>query len=137
MRSAIQTRQSNGACVPVEIGGERYIDGGIADPLPVDVLEEMGIERIIAVNTIPTAAYLREHSDGWTVVEPVAKESKSFKEIAESLAVVFTGKGAATDRVEYELEPGSIASGTEFRMAALRHPATKEASGKKIEIRIE
>ena len=48
-----------GACVPVEIGGERYIDGGIADPLPVDVLEEMGIERIIAVNTIPTAAYLR------------------------------------------------------------------------------
>lgn len=48
-----------GACVPVEFGEERYIDGGIADPLPVDVLEEMGIERIIAVNTIPTAAYLR------------------------------------------------------------------------------
>jgi NTE family protein len=48
-----------GACIPVEVGGERYIDGGISDPLPVDVLEEMGIERIIAVNTIPTAAYLR------------------------------------------------------------------------------
>jgi NTE family protein len=48
-----------GACVPVKIDGELYIDGGIADPLPVDVLEEMGIERIIAVNTIPTAAYLR------------------------------------------------------------------------------
>ena len=27
--------------------------------MPVDVLEELGIERIIAVNTIPTAAYLR------------------------------------------------------------------------------
>jgi len=48
-----------GACVPVEINGELYIDGGIADPLPVDVLEEMGIERIIAINTIPTPAYLR------------------------------------------------------------------------------
>jgi NTE family protein len=48
-----------GACIPVELGGERYIDGGISDPLPVDVLEEMGVERIIAVNTIPTAAYLR------------------------------------------------------------------------------
>jgi NTE family protein len=48
-----------GACVPVKIEGELYIDGGIADPLPVDVLEEMGIERIIAVNTIPTPAYLR------------------------------------------------------------------------------
>ena len=48
-----------GACVPVRIDGELYIDGGIADPLPVDVLEEMGIERILAVNTIPTSAYLR------------------------------------------------------------------------------
>lgn len=50
-----------GACVPVEVDGELYIDGGIADPLPVDVLEEMGIERIIAINTIPTPAYLRTH----------------------------------------------------------------------------
>jgi len=52
-----------GACVPVEIDGELFIDGGIADPLPVDVLEEMGIERILAVNTIPPAAFLREHMD--------------------------------------------------------------------------
>lgn len=47
-----------GACAPVAVGDGLYVDGGIADPLPVDVLEEMGIERIIAVNTIPTAAYL-------------------------------------------------------------------------------
>ena len=46
-----------GACAPVKIGDELYIDGGISDPLPVDVLEEMGVERIIAINTIPTAAY--------------------------------------------------------------------------------
>jgi NTE family protein len=48
-----------GACVPVRIDDEYYLDGGIADPLPVDVLQELGIEKIIAVNTIPTAAYLR------------------------------------------------------------------------------
>jgi NTE family protein len=48
-----------GACVPVTLGGEMYVDGGIADPLPVEVLEEMGVEKIIAVNTIPTSAYLR------------------------------------------------------------------------------
>ena len=48
-----------GACIPIDLDGELYIDGGIADPLPVDVLEEMGIERIIAINTIPTPAYLR------------------------------------------------------------------------------
>jgi NTE family protein len=48
-----------GICVPVEIDGEQYVDGGISDPMPVDVLEEMGIERIIAVNTIPTPEKLR------------------------------------------------------------------------------
>ncbi|MBI2948567.1 MAG: patatin-like phospholipase family protein [Verrucomicrobia bacterium] len=47
-----------GLCVPVKIGTETYIDGGITDPLPVDVLREMGVDRILAVNTIPTPAYL-------------------------------------------------------------------------------
>lgn len=48
-----------GVCVPVKIGNETFVDGGISDPLPVDVLREMGVEHIIAVNTIPTPAYLR------------------------------------------------------------------------------
>ncbi len=52
-----------GICVPVSIDGEMYIDGGICDPLPVDVLVEMGIERIIAVNTIPTAELLRHGAE--------------------------------------------------------------------------
>ena len=49
-----------GIIVPVTIGGETLIDGGIADPLPVDVLMEMGIERIIAVNVIPPPEQLRK-----------------------------------------------------------------------------
>jgi NTE family protein len=48
-----------GVCVPVTLDGETYIDGGIADPLPVDVLMEMGIERIVAVNVIPTPERIR------------------------------------------------------------------------------
>jgi hypothetical protein len=36
----------------------------------------------------------------------------------------------------YRLEPPLIEPGTEFRVAALRHPATKEVSGLEIEIRI-
>ena len=52
-----------GICVPVTIDGEVYVDGGVADPLPVDVLEEMGIERIIAVNAIPTPEKLRYWRD--------------------------------------------------------------------------
>jgi NTE family protein len=48
-----------GICVPVKIDGESYIDGGIVDPLPVDVLREMGVSRIIAVNAIPTPDRIR------------------------------------------------------------------------------
>ncbi len=52
-----------GICVPVTIDGDTFIDGGIADPLPVDVIREMGIERVIAVNTIPTPERLRQCLD--------------------------------------------------------------------------
>ncbi|MEY4201913.1 MAG: hypothetical protein RLZZ265_3653 [Verrucomicrobiota bacterium] len=45
--------------VPVRLDGENYIDGGVSDPLPVDVLREAGVERVIAVNIIPTSAFLR------------------------------------------------------------------------------
>jgi hypothetical protein len=36
----------------------------------------------------------------------------------------------------YKLQPSLIEPGTEFKVAALRHPATKEVSGQEIEIRI-
>jgi NTE family protein len=48
-----------GICAPIQLEGEDYVDGGVSDPLPVDVLQEMGIERIIAVNAIPTAEKVR------------------------------------------------------------------------------
>ena len=63
-----------GVCVPVTIDGETYIDGGIADPLPVDVLEEMGIERIIAVNVIPPPERLRH----WLNLERAQIQQASF-----------------------------------------------------------
>jgi len=48
-----------GVCVPVTIDGETYIDGGIVDPLPVDVLREMGVAKVIAVDVIPTPDRIR------------------------------------------------------------------------------
>ncbi len=48
-----------GVVVPVTIGSETYIDGGVSDPLPVDVLKDMRVDRIIAVNAIPPSAFLR------------------------------------------------------------------------------
>jgi NTE family protein len=37
---------------PFHHGGEILIDGGILDPLPVDVLVNMGVKKIIAVNVL-------------------------------------------------------------------------------------
>lgn len=48
-----------GVFVPVRIGEESFVDGGIVDPLPVDVLQEMGIHKIIAVNAIPSSEHIR------------------------------------------------------------------------------
>ncbi len=48
-----------GICVPLTIDGETYTDGGIVDPLPVDVLREMGVTRVIAVNVNPSPERIR------------------------------------------------------------------------------
>ena len=49
-----------GIVLPVEKNGELYIDGGVSDPLPVGLLREMGIERIIAVSTVFSPTLKRE-----------------------------------------------------------------------------
>ena len=48
-----------GIFVPVRIGEESFVDGGIVDPLPVDVLQEMGVHKIIAVNAMPSSDRIR------------------------------------------------------------------------------
>lgn len=44
-----------GLLPPVTGPGQMIVDGGVLNPLPVNVLLEMGITRIIAVNVIPMA----------------------------------------------------------------------------------
>jgi len=43
-----------GVFAPHAIGGRFYIDGGVVDPLPTDVLVEAGAKKIIAVNVLPS-----------------------------------------------------------------------------------
>ena len=40
--------------VPVKVRGRWLIDGGVLDPVPVDVLHNIGVHKIIAVNTLPS-----------------------------------------------------------------------------------
>lgn len=45
--------------VPFHYLNRKLVDGGISDPMPVDVLQEIGVEKIIAVNVIPNPEDLR------------------------------------------------------------------------------
>jgi NTE family protein len=72
-----------GICVPVTHDGETYTDGGIVDPLPVDVLREMGVSKVIAVNVIPTPDRIRYgiQAEMEQVRHNAAKEPGLFRKI--------------------------------------------------------
>jgi len=46
---------------PVKIKGRTLIDGGLASPVPIDVLVRAGVSRIIAVNTMPNAEMMKQY----------------------------------------------------------------------------
>ena len=48
-----------GICEPVTLDGIEYTDGGVADPLPVNVLKNAGMDKIIAVSVLPSVKELR------------------------------------------------------------------------------
>jgi len=68
-----------GICVPVMIDGEAYVDGGIVAPLPVDVLREMGVTRVIAVDVIPTPDRIRQGLDAERAVAARAQRRGIFR----------------------------------------------------------
>ena len=59
-----------GICVPVMRGGVPFVDGGICDPLPVDALTDIGVRKIIAVNTIATPQTIKACSGEIAASEP-------------------------------------------------------------------
>ena len=73
-----------GVCVPVTLDGQTYIDGGIADPLPVDVLQELGMERIIAVNVIPPPERIRYWLDAAREMDGRAPRRRWLGRVAET-----------------------------------------------------
>ena len=45
---------------PVKIRGRVLVDGGIMNPLPVNILKRLGVPKIIAVNVLPSPEDIRE-----------------------------------------------------------------------------
>lgn len=60
-----------GVFVPYRIGDRYYIDGGILDPLPTDVLVEAGVKKIISVNVLPSSAEIERTYEALSKREPV------------------------------------------------------------------
>ena len=50
-------------CRPVEINGVPYFDGGISDPVPIDLAMKMGCDRIIVVLTRPLNQARKREND--------------------------------------------------------------------------
>lgn len=51
-------------CVPVEMNGRQYTDGGASEPLPVTVLKNhFSLDHVIAVNVMPNPRSLEECHD--------------------------------------------------------------------------
>ena len=38
---------------PVEINGKKYLDGGISDPIPYRIMEQLGYDRMVVILTQP------------------------------------------------------------------------------------
>jgi NTE family protein len=71
-----------GICVPITIDGETFIDGGIVDPLPVDVLRDMGVSKIIAVDAIPTPDRIRYAIQSESELKKQEKVRRWFRKVA-------------------------------------------------------
>ena len=67
---------------PVEIDGHAYLDGGIADAIPVRKFREMGFDKIVAVLTQP-ADYEKKPQKGFGVLKTFLKD---YPAIADKLA---------------------------------------------------
>lgn len=60
-----------GFCAPVHLNGHRYTDGGASEPLPVSLLRELkGVDRVLAVNVVPTCCDIGECRAGDIAIGP-------------------------------------------------------------------
>ena len=61
---------------PVKHKGRTLIDGGLASPVPVDVLARAGVSKIIAVNTFPNPEAMKQYRHAEEESRMVASELK-------------------------------------------------------------
>lgn len=67
---------------PVEINGKKYLDGGIADSVPIQFFESIGYTRNVIILTQP-ADYIKKPSSATKIIKHILKE---YPKVAETMA---------------------------------------------------
>ena len=63
---------------PVRVNNRWLIDGGVMDPVPVDILTQLGVHKVIAVNTLPSPEDIhRRHQELAQERERLRREVKA------------------------------------------------------------
>jgi len=99
-----------GIVAPVNLNGRRCSDGGVVDPVPVEVMREYGdVDLIIAVTLVPT---LEDIHSGRTIVEettPDTIKGKLFQSFNKSTNLFANGNTVDTLRKSVRAAQAQIA----------------------------
>lgn len=88
---------------PVEIGGGLYLDGGIADSIPLPAFEEMGYEKNVVVLTQPKG-YIKEKNGALGLMRLTLRK---YPKLLETIARRHQDYNAATSYVQKREEEGA------------------------------
>ena len=109
---------------PVEIDGRLYVDGGVANNLPIDVARDMGADRVIAVDTSSLRYSTNELTSVITVVDQLTNlltrrntEAQLDKLTDQDLLIEIFPEGIAT--AEFNKAGEALAVGRESLSAVL------------------
>jgi len=84
---------------PVLINGERYLDGGISDSIPLKFFENIGIEKNIVVLTRPKG-YKKGKTGLMPVIKRVLKDSPEMVKAIENRHIMYNGQTAYIEEKE-------------------------------------
>lgn len=88
---------------PVLINGNEYLDGGIADGIPIDKLESMGLDKIIAVLTRPQG--YRKKKQNMTIIRRFYNKYPNLIQTIENRHKMYND---SLDEIEFLEEEKSI-----------------------------
>jgi len=109
---------------PVEIGGRTYLDGGVADSVPIRYFESIGYERNVVILTQPKG-YVKKPSKGLPVMKRLLKKYPNMVRALERRHVVYNETSAYVLQREDEGAALVIRPEKELDMSRTEHDPAK------------